>query len=163
MSISTGSQHSPNLPKIFSAPLKLLPDKYHSIALSLLLNRILSQQIKDGELDFLTSRRVCIDVSDTNICYYIGFHNNKIIAEDASNNVDLSIQSNTYDFLTLASRQQDPDTLVFQRRLIMQGDTELGLELKNFLDGVDIRSDNRYKIIQSFLGKFLPAYKRLLG
>lgn len=163
MSISTGHQHSPNLPKIFSAPLKLLPDKYHSMALSLFLNRILSQPIKDGDLDFLTSRRVCIDVSDTNIRYYIGFHNNKVIAQDPSDNIDLLINSNVYDFLTLAARQQDPDTLVFQRRLIMQGDTELGLELKNFLDGVDIGSDNRYKIIESLLGKFLPAYKRILG
>lgn len=162
MSISTNTELLPNLPKIFSAPLKLLPDKYHSIALSLFLNRILSQQIKDGELDFLTSRRIRIEVLDTNINYYIGFHNNKIIAEDTNKNVDLFIQSITYDFLTLAARQQDPDTLVFQRRLIMQGDTELGLELKNFLDGIDIGSDKRYAIIESFLEKFLPVYKRLL-
>ncbi|MNN64209.1 hypothetical protein D3C81_1796400 [compost metagenome] len=34
----------------------------------------------------------------------------------------------------LASRQQDADTLFFQRRLTLIGDTELGLTLRNLLD-----------------------------
>jgi predicted lipid carrier protein YhbT len=35
------------------------------------------------------------------------------------------------------SRQEDPDTLFFQRRLTIEGDTELGLEVKNILDALD--------------------------
>ena len=163
MSITKDSLRSPHLPEIFSTPLKLLPDKHHSMALSLFLNKILSFQIKDGELDFLTSRRLRIEVSDTSINYYIGFKNNKLIPLEHMDNIDLSIKSTTYDFLTLAARQQDPDTLVFQRRLIMLGDTELGLELKNFLDGIDIASDKRYAIIESLLQNILPAYKRLFS
>lgn len=163
MSTPLDSQQSPYLPKILSTPLKLLPDKFHSMTLSLFLNNILSQQIKDGELDFLISRRILIEVSDTNIRYFLGYKDNKIIPVETSNQPDLSIQSTTYDFLTLAARQQDPDTLVFQRRLIMQGNTELGLELKNFLDGVDVSSDKRYAIIESLLQRLLPAYKRIFS
>jgi hypothetical protein len=34
----------------------------------------------------------------------------------------------------LALRREDPDTLFFTRRLVLEGDTELGLALKNALD-----------------------------
>jgi hypothetical protein len=33
--------------------------------------------------------------------------------------------------------QEDPDTLFFSRRLAMEGDTELGLLIKNTLDAID--------------------------
>ncbi|MGB7997639.1 MAG: SCP2 sterol-binding domain-containing protein, partial [Photobacterium halotolerans] len=38
------------------------------------------------------------------------------------------------------ARKVDPDTLFFQRRLTMQGDTELGLAVKNLLDSLDLDS-----------------------
>ena len=38
---------------------------------------------------------------------------------------------------TLAERRQDPDQLFFQRRLVIEGDTELGLGLKNLLDSLE--------------------------
>lgn len=46
----------------------------------------------------------------------------------------MGIEGTLYDFLVLIDRQEDPDTLVFQRRLAIEGDTELGLRVKNFLD-----------------------------
>lgn len=42
------------------------------------------------------------------------------------------------DFLKLARREEDPDTLFFQRRLLLDGDTELGLRLKNWLDSLEM-------------------------
>jgi len=41
------------------------------------------------------------------------------------------------DFWRLASRSEDPDTLFFQRRLTIEGETETGLMIKNLLDGLD--------------------------
>lgn len=38
------------------------------------------------------------------------------------------------DLLQLASRREDADTLVFQRRLTLTGDVELGLRVRNLLD-----------------------------
>lgn len=35
------------------------------------------------------------------------------------------------------AQQEDPDTLFFQRRLLISGETDLGLEVKNLLDAVD--------------------------
>ena len=38
----------------------------------------------------------------------------------------------------LATRSEDSDTLFFQRRLSLEGSTELGLQLKNLLDGIEM-------------------------
>ncbi|HLV27960.1 MAG TPA: SCP2 sterol-binding domain-containing protein, partial [Burkholderiaceae bacterium] len=38
----------------------------------------------------------------------------------------------------LIQRGEDPDTLFFSRRLVMEGDTELGLLVKNTLDALDM-------------------------
>ena len=35
------------------------------------------------------------------------------------------------------ARREDPDTLFFQRLLAIEGDTALGLEIKNFLDRLE--------------------------
>jgi predicted lipid carrier protein YhbT len=44
------------------------------------------------------------------------------------------------DFLRLANREADPDTLFFDRKLSIEGDTELGLLLKNTLDTIDLQN-----------------------
>jgi O2-independent ubiquinone biosynthesis accessory factor UbiT len=49
------------------------------------------------------------------------------------------ISAGARDFLRLARRKADPDTLFFDRRLSIEGDTELGLLLKNTLDALDLR------------------------
>ena len=50
---------------------------------------------------------------------------------------DVSIRGQWKEFLLLASRQEDPDTLFFRRRLVIEGDTDLGLAIKNLLDSLD--------------------------
>ncbi len=50
---------------------------------------------------------------------------------------DATVAGGVGDFLLLAARREDADTLFFQRRLRMSGDTELGLYLKNFLDAFE--------------------------
>ena len=46
-------------------------------------------------------------------------------------------RGNGREFLLRASRQEDPDTLFFRRRLMIEGDTDLGLGIKNLLDSLD--------------------------
>jgi len=50
---------------------------------------------------------------------------------------DLAIKAGVADYLALALRREDPDTLFFKRRLVMTGDTDLGLVVKNALDAID--------------------------
>ena len=44
------------------------------------------------------------------------------------------------DFARLALRLEDPDTLFFNRRLLIEGDTDLGLTVKNMLDAVELET-----------------------
>ena len=50
---------------------------------------------------------------------------------------DLAFRANLSAYLQVASRQEDPDTLFFNRELSIEGDTELGLIVKNMLDAID--------------------------
>jgi predicted lipid carrier protein YhbT len=56
---------------------------------------------------------------------------------------DLTLRANAYAFLRLLMRQEDPDTLFFNRELAIEGDTELGLIVKNMLDAVDFAELSR--------------------
>lgn len=50
---------------------------------------------------------------------------------------ELTISASLRDFIALGLREEDPDTLFFARRLLIEGDTELGLTVKNLLDSID--------------------------
>lgn len=51
--------------------------------------------------------------------------------------VDLELSASVIDFFSLLRGQMDADTLFFQRRLKITGDTELGLIVKNWLDAAE--------------------------
>ncbi|NHZ69672.1 MAG: sterol-binding protein [Thermotogales bacterium] len=151
------------LPRLLAAPLSLLPDTIHSRLIVLALNRALVEQIGDGELDFLQDRYIVIAVRDANIKFRLTFDGNRLTICSRSRTADLTIEGAVYDFLVLLSRQEDPDTLVFQRRLVMQGDTELGLQVKNFLDGLDVETLGLYRKIEPLLKRALPLYRQVFG
>lgn len=49
---------------------------------------------------------------------------------------DVTMRASLTDYVALALRREDPDTLFFTRRLVLEGDTALGLEIKNALDAL---------------------------
>lgn len=51
---------------------------------------------------------------------------------------DATITASRRDFLALALREEDSDTLFFTRRLLIEGDTEVGLLVRNLLDSVEL-------------------------
>jgi len=152
--------HSIQLPKIFSAPIKFIPKGMHSAAISQVLNPLLAVQREDGELDFLHHKILQIVVEDMGIEFYLSFNNGQLITAKP-NDFDVKISGNVHDFLLLISRSEDADTLFFQRRLKMQGDTELGLYLKNFLDGIDVDSVPYYQKVQPILIKSIRFFEKV--
>jgi predicted lipid carrier protein YhbT len=56
---------------------------------------------------------------------------------------DVRIRSTVPGYLALALRRADPDTLFFNRRLVIEGDTDLGLVAKNALDAIDWKFGDR--------------------
>jgi predicted lipid carrier protein YhbT len=51
---------------------------------------------------------------------------------------DVTVRAGLRDYVSLALGREDPDTLFFSRRLVVEGDTELGLILKNALDAYQV-------------------------
>lgn len=118
-------------------PLRLMPTVLHSRALATMLNQVMKEALADGELDFLTGRRVAIEIDDIGVRYRLGLESGRIRGYGEEGAADAAIAGGLYEFLLLAARREDADTLFFQRRLRMSGDTELGLYLKNFLDAFE--------------------------
>ncbi len=154
---------SPALPGIIALPLFAIPGIFQSALFTKVANAILAVPIKSGELDFLRHRTISIQARDAGISIAVTVISDKLVASPAGSHHDLSIQGNLYDLLLLITQREDSDTLFFQRRLQMEGDTELGLEIKNFLDGLDVDALRLYKLLNSALLKALPLYERLFG
>lgn len=116
--------------------LRRVPFALQRLTLEQALNRCLAEPLGDGEFDLLRGRWLCLRIADLDLTWYLTRHRDGLrIAQRAR--ADVTIRGNWREFLLLASRQEDPDTLFFRRRLVIEGDTELGLTLKNLIDSLD--------------------------
>lgn len=121
------------LPSLMVFPIRFIPPWIHPTILVTVLNRVLQQNLQEGELDFLHQRMVLIQVADMQVSVCLTVVGNKFVACKKTKGYDLLIEGMTYDFLLLATGREDADTLFFNRRLRLEGETELGLYVKNFL------------------------------
>jgi len=153
----------PLFPTPLSWPFRLLPSSVHNRLLVATLNKIFKQELKQGELEFLQGKTLSILIEDMRIEYRFTLNNKNLVTTDKNHSPDLILQGTVYNYLLLASRREDTDTLFFNRRLRMQGDTELGLHVKNFLDGMDMDSHEIPAYFESVLQKSLPIYEHLFG
>jgi predicted lipid carrier protein YhbT len=124
-----------SLPRPFSLPARLLPVWLHSRVLTQVLNHILAGQIADGELAMLEGKTLGVAVRDAGVEYRLTLEGGALAASDAAPDVVMS--GGLHAFLMMLARREDPDTLFFQRLLAIEGDTALGLEIKNFLDRLE--------------------------
>lgn len=115
-----------------------LPQKPPTQALVAALNLALGRILPRDALEPLTGRQVCLCVSDAGLTLRFTLTDKGFRPAAGDGAPDLSITARACDFLALALRQEDPDTLFFSRRLVMEGDTELGLLVKNTLDAIDL-------------------------
>jgi predicted lipid carrier protein YhbT len=148
-------------PSLLARPVSLIPGRLHASIISNALNRLLARQIADGELDFMTGRTLQVEVMDASIRFTLGFDGKRLLAASAGNSPDLIFRGNVHDFLLLAARKEDSDTLFFQRRLKIEGDTEMGLAIKNFLDAIEIESMPYHHLVDKFLNRGIHLYERL--
>lgn len=106
-----------------------------------LLLRVMAQAfrepLEDGDFEFLEGKWLQVEISDLNLRWFFSCGEDGRLMVSRDEQADASIRGNIKEFLLLASRSEDPDTLFFQRRLMIEGDTEIGLEVKNLMDGVD--------------------------
>jgi len=154
-------QLQPVLPSIFTTPFKLLPEGLYTSLIVRSLNALLNSALIEGELDFLQNQTVSVEVNDLKLKFALSLHNNKLISSRWLAEDDLNLSGCLYDYMLLASRQEDSDTLFFQRRLKMEGNTVLGLEVKNLLDGIDTETVRFHKQLDFMLHHGINLLERL--
>lgn len=130
------SRHT--LPARVGKLLSLLPAYPGSLVFVTALNRVLAKHFAADVQTALTGKKLRIRITDAQITFDFEWRNNGFAACRNNAEADLSIAATAHDFLLLARREEDPDTLFFSRRLAMEGDTELGLWVKNTLDSIDL-------------------------
>lgn len=126
------------LPRPLGHLFSMLPGYPPSFAFTTFLNTALAQHVRPEDLEPLHGKQVCIRVTDAGISFRFGVTPTAFVARPASGPADLTISASAYDFMMLGLRKEDPDTLFFNRRLVMEGDTELGLFVKNTLDALEL-------------------------
>lgn len=122
-----------------------------------LINHAFAEQISDGDFDFLQSRLLQIEILDASLYVGLSFDNNKIICthfDSQSIEADATLSIDTANAISLIQQEIDPDTLFFQRKLKINGDTELAHHVKNTIDTLDP------EVIPSFVMKMVSEYKK---
>jgi len=127
------------LPDFVASLGQKLPQWPHALALVAGLNAALKMKLlPENELGALEDKLFRVRVLDTGgeACYT--FRNalfRPVFRPERE--PDLAFAANLSAYLQLLARQEDPDTLFFNRELEITGDTELGLIVKNMLDAIE--------------------------
>jgi len=126
------------LPKPLGHLLGRLPAYPGSLLFVTGLNVALAKQLASDVTELLNGKKLRLRVTDAQWAFDFAWKNGRFVASHNAAAADLTIAASAHDFYLLASRQEDPDTLFFNRRLAMEGDTELGLLVKNTIDAIEL-------------------------
>jgi predicted lipid carrier protein YhbT len=125
----------PPMPQGLRRLVARLPWQPPSLALALGLQRLLWPKLDEGQRGELARSVVEVQVTD------LGLRCRVWIAPRAGFEVApaamaprVCIRARSADYLRLLRGQEDPDRLFFERALVIEGDTEYALLLKNTLD-----------------------------
>ena len=113
-----------------------LPIEPPSFVLARVLDRVLLPRLAHDTRQALQGRTVELVISDLGIRVrlqldYAGFR-----VASSRGEAELRILAPANSYIRLMRGEDDADRLFFERALVMEGDTELGLILKNALDAI---------------------------
>ena len=112
--------------------------------LSFTLNQIFFSELQDFRFHPLLNRKAYFSLKNTPLGISVTCHEKNdrhflqaSITNKARTN-DVTITTNLLSYAKLLTKRTDPDTLFFQRKLTLEGDTELGHFIKNTLDSCEL-------------------------
>ncbi|EPV5215478.1 ubiquinone anaerobic biosynthesis accessory factor UbiT [Klebsiella pneumoniae] len=144
-------------PSLMSVPVKLAPFALKRQVLEQVLSWQFRQALAEGELEFLEGRWLSIHVRDIGLLWYTSVVDGRLVVSQQAD-ADVSFSADASDLLMIAARKQDPDTLFFQRRLVIEGDTELGLYVKNLMDAIELEQMSKaLRVMLLQLADFVEA------
>ena len=126
------------LPKPFTRIGQRLPQLPPTLLLTTTLNLALGRLLPREPLEPLIGKRLSIRVRDAGLSLRFTYGKRGFFPSFDPRKPDLTITARSRDFLALMAREEDADTLFFSRRLQMEGETELGLLVKNTLDAIEL-------------------------
>ncbi|MBX3716395.1 MAG: SCP2 sterol-binding domain-containing protein [Burkholderiales bacterium] len=126
------------LPAPVGAIGRRLPRLPASIAFATGLNLTLRRKFPADVLDRLEGHTFVIVVEDAGMELRFRVRNRRFVPVARATEPVLRFRAVAWDYASLAAREADPDTLFFNRRLVVEGDTEIALLVKNTLDTIDI-------------------------
>ena len=126
----------PPPPEALRRLIERLPTQPPSLLLALALNRALLPRLDADARAGLSGRCVEVHVNDYGVRFRLELAAGGFRAAGGNAAVALRVSAPAAVFWRLAEGAEDADTLFFERSLVMEGDTELGLLLKNTLDAI---------------------------
>lgn len=115
---------------------KRLPTQPPAFAVSLALNRWLLPKLPADARAALSGRSVEVSITDIGLDLRLQLGPRGFAPAPSTMPVALRIAAAGPSFYRLLSGRDDADRLFFERALVMEGDTEMGLVLKNTLDAI---------------------------
>ena len=133
-----------------------MPQQFNFLVVEKLLNSAFAEQINEGDFAFLEHRTLQIEIIDAGLFVGLSYSQNRIIChhfnkQACTSEVTLSIDS--LNAINLVQQEVDPDTLFFQRKLKINGDTDLAHHIKNTIDTLNP------EVIPVFMMKLVALYK----
>lgn len=113
-----------------------LPMHPPALLLALALDRWLLPRLPADARQQLSNRAVAVDVTDLGLALRLELGERGFAVAAPGRPVALRIAAAAPAFWRLLAGQDDADRLFFERQLVMEGDTEMGLVLKNTLDAL---------------------------
>lgn len=133
-----------------------MPQRLNIALVQKLLNLAFAEQIREGDFEFLHRRMLQVEIRDAGLFIGLSYDHGRITCNHfkrhgCESDVTLSIE--TPDAIKLIQQEIDPDTLFFQRKLKINGDTNLAHHVKNTIDTLDPQ------VIPPMLMKLISNYK----
>lgn len=108
-----------------------------SLALATALNAFLRRKLPGEIFERLADREVAIESLKPPVRASFRVVRGRFVPVRPSGTPYLCFRATAADFARIAAREEDADTLFFNRRLVVEGDTEAALLVKNSLDCIE--------------------------
>ena len=106
-------------------------------ALATTLNVFLRRKLPAEVFERLAGKEVAIEVKEPAFRASFRVEGTRFVPVRPSGRPYLRLRASARDFMRIAAREEDADTLFFNRRLVVEGDTESALLVKNSLDAIE--------------------------
>lgn len=133
-----------NSAKLLSLAHKIMPTKLENYFVLHQVKRLSQPFMDESEIDFLDGKVAEVEIRDIEAKWYFTKIDQQLVmldlkkAQAISPEPDVVFSASVDALVLMASQKVDPDTLFFNRKLRITGDTELGLEIKNLFDQFDL-------------------------